>query len=83
MEVIESRIPLANGREIVSQTYSYNGIDYEIAVCIWENGVCIQDICIIRPEEEDKKDVEVLVFGDETMEDYTHRFVIPQVEETE
>lgn len=83
MEINESRIPLANGREIVSQTYSFNGKDYETAVCIWENGVCIQDICIIRPEEENKKDVEVLVFGDETMEDYTHRFVIPQWEEAE
>lgn len=61
----------------------YDGEHPEISVCLWADGVCIQDIRMIRPYEENKEDVEVLVWGDEFSEDYTDRFVIPRYKEDE
>lgn len=79
-------IQLNDGKEIVAELCDYDGNHPEIAVCIQENGVAIQDICLVRPYEEDdvqNGDVECLVFGDEYSEDYTHKFVIPQYKEEE
>lgn len=81
MEIFTSKIPLPNGVEIVVQRYDYDGEHPEIAVCLWKDGVCVQDLCMIRPNEGDKNNVEILVWGDETEEEYTHKFIIPQYEE--
>ena len=81
MKIEESRIKLSNGTEIVSQRYNYDEEHPEIAVCLWKDGVVMQNICMIRPYEDNKEDVEILVWGDEYDEDYTHRFVIQQYEE--
>lgn len=83
MEVITSKIQLGNGTEIVAQRYDYDENHPEIAVCLWKDGVVIQDLCMIRPYEDNKEDVEILVWADECDEDYTHRFVIKQYEEGE
>ena len=79
----ESRIKLANGVEIVSQRYDYDGEHPEIAVCLWKDGVAIQDICLIRPYEDNKEDTEVLVWSEPAYEDYTHKFIIPQYKDGE
>jgi len=76
---MENRIvvKLPDGKEIVAEFCDYDGNHPEIAVCIQENGIAIQDVCIIRPYK-DESDVECLVWANEYSEDYTHRFVIPQ-----
>lgn len=81
-------IKLANGHRLVAELCEYYGgeIPPEIAVCIQdENGVALQDIVLVRAKENestvvDDKNVgaEVLVWADETDEDYTHRFVIDE-----
>ena len=83
MKIEEARIQLPNGAEIVAQRYDYDGEHPEMAVCLWKDGVVIQDLCMIRPNEDDKNDVEILVWGDEVDEDYTHKFIIPQYEEVD
>ena len=83
MKIETSKIQLSNGAEIVAQRYDYDGNHPEIAVCLWKDGVAIQDLCMIRPYEDNKEDVEILVWTDECDEDYTHRFVIKQYEEEE
>lgn len=81
----ELRIPLANGKEIVAAI----GCDPnfpEIYVCVYDGDNWIQDICLIRPHEEDEVengDVDCLVWGDEYSEDYTHQFIISQYVEEE
>lgn len=80
-KVIESKIPLVNGAEIVMQQYQMDRkYPPEIAICFWKDGVCIQDICLVRPGE-NRLDVEVLVWSEPDQEDYTHRFIIKQFEE--
>lgn len=81
MEVITSKIVLPNGAEIVAQRYDYDGEHPEIAICLWKDGVVIQDLCLIRPNEDNKNDIECLIWGDEYMEDYTHKFIISQYKE--
>lgn len=71
-------IKLANNREIVAELYDYDGNHPEIAICIQDNGVATQDICMVRPLE---NDVECLVWSDEYDEDYSHKFIISQYEE--
>ena len=54
----------------------------EITVCLQDNdGVAVQDICIARSTMDNEHEVEVLVWGDETKEDYTHQFMIDVYEE--
>lgn len=77
-------IKLANGKEIVAELCDYDGKHPEIVICIQENGIAIQDICLVRPYEEDdikSGDIDCLVWGDEYAEDYTHEFIISQYEE--
>ena len=81
MKIEESRIKLSNGAEIVSQRYDYDGNHPEIAVCLWKDGIVWQDLCMIRPYEDDEENVEILIWGDEYQEDYSHRFIIKQYEE--
>ena len=81
MKTIESRIKLANGAEIVCQRYDYDEEHPEIAVCLWKDGLVVQDLCLVRPNEDNKKDIDVLVWADQYSEDYTHKFIIEQYEE--
>ena len=80
-------IKLANGHRLVAELCEYGGeIPPEISVYIQnENGVALQDIVLVRAKEnestvvEDKNvGAEVLVWANETDEDYTHRFVIDE-----
>ena len=73
-------IKIANGKEIVAELCNYDGEHPEIVICIQENGIAIQDICLVR-QFETYSDVECLVWGDEYSEDYTHKFIIPQYDE--
>lgn len=79
-------IKLPNGKEIVAQLCNYDGNHPEIAICVQENGIAVQDLCIIRPHEDEDcnvvgNDIDCLVWSDETSEDYTHKFVISHYEE--
>lgn len=74
-------IKLADGKEIVAELCNYDNEHPEIVICLRENGIAVQDVCIVRPDEESKKDVECLVWSDELSEDYTHKFIIPQYKE--
>lgn len=79
-------IKLSNGKEIVAQLCNYDDNHSEIAICIQENGIAVQDLCIIRPHEDEQcnpvgNDIDCLVWSDETLEYYTHKFVISHYEE--
>lgn len=79
-------IKLNDEKEIVAELYNYDDNHPEIVVGIQENGMYIQDICVVRPHEEDDRnngDIDCLVWGDECSEDYTHKFIIPQYIEKE
>ena len=84
-------IPLSNGYNIVSERNS-GEFNKELYVGIEdENGAYIQDLVIVRPTYKFKSDnivfdsdkFEILVFGDENIEDYTNKFVVPLREENE
>ena len=75
-------IKLLNGKEIVAELYNYDGNHPEIVICIQENGIAMQDICLVRPSE-NTEDIECLVWSDEYDEDYSHKFIISQYEEEE
>lgn len=78
----EIKIKLENGKELVAQLCDYDGNHPEIVICIQNNGIAEQEICIVRPHEEDCErigtDIDCLVWADENNEDYTHKFIIPQ-----
>lgn len=77
-------IKLENGKEIVAELCDYDGKHPEIVVCVQEKGIAVQDICLVRPHEEDdvrNGDIDCLVWGDEHLEDYTHKFIISQYTE--
>jgi hypothetical protein len=79
-------IKLNDGKEIVAELYNYDGNHPEIVVCIQENGMAIQDICLVRPHEENdvrNGDVDCFIWADEYSEDYTDNFIIPQYIEEE
>ena len=70
---------LNNEVEVVAELYSYDGNHREIAIFIQENGIAVQDICLVRPSEDVSKSsgtIECLVWGDECSEDYTDKFII-------
>lgn len=76
-------IQLSNKHTLVAELCEYGGeIPPEIAVYIQdEMGVILQDIALIREKVREDIDVdetgtEVLVWSDESNEDYTHKFVI-------
>lgn len=78
----EIKIRLNENTTIVAQLNEW--IDTEPAeICIWlqdNDGVAIQDICLVRPNarSNDKDEVEVLVWGDEDSEDYTEEYIIKE-----
>ena len=81
MKKIEIR--LSNKHTLVAELCEYGGeIPPEIAVYIQdEMGAILQDIVLIREKVREDIDVdetgaEVLVWADESNEDYTHKFVI-------
>lgn len=76
-------IQLSNKHTLVAELCEYGGeIPPEFAVYIQdEMGVILQDIALIREKVREDIDVdetgtEVLVWSDESNEDYTHKFVI-------
>ena len=73
-------IKLPDGKEIVAQLCNYDGAHPEIVIFLQEDGLAVQDICLVRPHK-DTSDVECLVWCDEYNEDYTHKFIIPQYKE--
>lgn len=78
-------VSLNNGTEIVAELSNFDGEHPEIAICIQREGIAIQDICIIRPTDDESSEgtVECLVWGDECSEDYTDKFIISPYEENE
>lgn len=79
-------IELPNGKELVAEYYNVDGNHPEISVCIREQGLCVQDICLVRPHNNEDyqvegNDIDCIVWSDESTEDYTHKFVISQYEE--
>ena len=80
-------IKLANGHKLVAELCEYGGeIPPEITVFIQdEEGIALQDIVLVRAKEKaisivDDINVgaEVLVWADETTEDYTDKFQIDE-----
>lgn len=76
-------IQLSNKHMLVAELCEYGGeIPPEFAVYIQdEMGVILQDIALIREKVRedinvDETGTEVLVWSDESNEDYTHKFVI-------
>ena len=76
-------IQLSNKHTLVAELCEYSGeIPPEIVVYIQdEMGVILQDIALIREKVReninvDETGTEVLVWSDESNEDYTHKFVI-------
>lgn len=76
-------IQLSNKHTLVAELCEYGGeIPPEFAVYIQdEMGVILQDIALIREKVReninvDETGTEVLVWSDESNEDYTHKFVI-------
>lgn len=88
-------IKLSNGRELIAELDNYDGEHPEIVVYIQEDGRIFQDICLIRPhqndmtiedqllEEEKDGDIDVLVWEVEYDEDYTCKHIIHQYYECE
>ena len=81
MKIEIPRIKLPNGVEIVAEKYDYDGNHPEITVCLWKDGVIWQDLCMIRPYESNKENIEILVWDDKDDDDYTNRFIIGQYKE--
>lgn len=69
-------ITLNNGKELVAELCNYDGKHPEIAICIQENGIAIQDICLIRPHKGQNNSINCLVWGNEHEEDYSDEFEI-------
>lgn len=78
-------IKLANGHKLVAELCEYGSeIPPEMAIYIQdEKGVALQDIVLVRAKEKEISIVddvnvgaEVLVWADETDEDYTDKFQI-------
>lgn len=85
----EIKIKLSNGDYIVAQLCEYGkGIPPEISIFFQdENGVVLQDIALVRAKEVDacvvdskRPGADVLVWADESSEDYTNRFSIDEYE---
>lgn len=80
-------IKLANGHKLVAELCEYNSV-IPPAIAIYfqdEKGVVLQDIVLVRAKEKEISVIddvnvgaEVLVWADETDEDYTNRFKIDE-----
>ena len=73
-------MPLPNGNFIVASHYpkeTYGTPTDELYICVEDaNGVCIQDLGMVRSVENKENLVELLVWGDVESEDYTDRFEV-------
>ena len=85
-------IPLDNGCKLVAEQNTDSEFDKEIFVGIeTESGSYLQDLAIIRPtytfENESVKfssdSFEMLIFGNEKVEDYTNKFTVPLYKDDE
>lgn len=85
-------IPLDNGYKLVAEQNTDSQFNKELFVGIeTDTGAYIQDLAVIRPtysfEGESVKfnsdNFELLIFGDEKVDDYTDKFVVPLLEENE
>ena len=74
-------IKLANGKELVAELSNYDGEHPEIVICIQENGIATQNICIVRPHKDKDNSINCLVWGNEHNEDYSDEFKIPLYKE--
>ena len=80
------RINLGYNLELVAELYNHDGKHPEITVYIEKDGVIYQDICLVRPHENERcmqenDIVDCIVWSDKDNEDYTHKFVIGVYEE--
>lgn len=74
------KIKLSDGNEIVVEINNHDGNHKE--VCIYLEGPeIVQDICLVRENDEDNNIIECLVWTDENDEDYTHKFDIKKYKE--
>ena len=74
------KIKLSDGNEIVVEINNHDGNHEE--VCIYLEGPeIVQDICLVRENDEDNNIIECLVWADENDEDYTHNFDIKKYKE--
>ena len=77
-------ISLPNGNKLMVELYNYDDEHPEICAFIKDEEDCVvQDICLIRPNENNKDKIECLVWADERNEDYTHKFKIKQYDWSE
>lgn len=82
------RINLDCNLELVAELYNHDGNHPEIVVYIEKDGMAYQDICIVRPHENERciqvtDVVDCIVWSDKDNEDYTHKFVVGVYEEDE
>lgn len=80
------RINLDYNLELVADLYNHDGEHPEINVYIEKDGMIYQDICLVRPHENEMCEqetnlIDCIVWGDKDDEDYTHKFVIGIYEE--
>ena len=83
-------IPLDNGYKLIAEQNIDSEFDKEIFVGIeTDTGSYIQDLAIIRPTYKYNENnvvfssdkFEMLIFTDETKEDFTHQFTVPLYQE--
>lgn len=81
-------IQLGN-KKIVAEIYALGGSNIPPELCVYiedEDGVIIQDICLVRPHYEidktthefktDNELIDCLVWGNSAYEDYTEKFIV-------
>ena len=85
-------IPLDNGYKLIAEQNVNSEFDKELFVGIeTDTGAYHQDLAIIRPTYKFKDEevvfssdmFEMLIFGDESREDYTNKFTVPLYKEDE
>jgi hypothetical protein len=83
VEIMENRIRINLGEnlELVAELTNYDGNHPEISVYIEKDMLIHQDICLVRPHEnekcvQDKNGIDVIVWTDENNEDYTDKYQI-------
>lgn len=84
------KIAIDNNKSIVAELCNYDGEHPEIVICIQQDGIAIQDICLVRPHtdenddrDKDSTDIDCLVWGESSEEDYSHKFIIPLYKDEE
>ena len=80
------RINLDENLELVAELYNHDGKHPEITVYIEKDGMIYQDVCLVRPHENERcvqetDMVDCIVWSDKDDEDYTHKFIVDIYEE--